>query len=624
MDGRTRITARLAALGAFLALAPPAAAAGLSYGSITEFPGVDGPDDVVLGDLNGDGRLDAVTSARSAGKLVVMLGDGRGQLGAARDEGTGSGISRLALGDLNADGNLDAVAANFTDGTVSRFHGNGRGGFTQQGSLTAGTGAYGVALGNFGGDANVDIAVPNSGAGTVSVFIAPSNTKTDLPAGTSPDAVAAADFNGDGRTDLAAANFDSNNVSVWLQQVGGGFGAQTPYAMPGTRNPQGLVALDADGDGDVDLATANSIGARGTVLPGNGNGTFGAGTDLPGGGTGYDVAAEDMNGDGRDDLVISALSTAAVYLAQAGGGFAAPITMNVAQNATGAAAGDMNGDGNADVVTGGTIEDVLVVALADAVPAFGTTPGGLAFGTQPIWTVGAPQSIGFANQGPGRLDPASVAVAGANPDDFIVSGDGCTGAHLMVGEGCTVHVRFAPTGTGARGALLQMHSNGDPAVSSATLTGTGGAAIADGTDGANGTDGADGAAGPAGPTGPAGATGANGSDGVPGPTGPAGPRGPAGRDAVVRCRPGRLVRGRVKVTCRVVLVAPRTARSVRVRLSRNGVLYATGSATPARGSATVPMRLRRGLRRARYVLTVVTTDRRGRRSFTRYPASLGR
>src|SRR6266446_7633491 len=47
--------------------------------------------------------------------------------------------------------------------------------------------------------------------------------RRDLAAGRSPDSVAVGDFNGDGRLDLATANFDSNDVSVLLGNGDGSF-----------------------------------------------------------------------------------------------------------------------------------------------------------------------------------------------------------------------------------------------------------------------------------------------------------------------------------------------------------------------------------------------------------------
>ena len=72
----------------------------------------DSPNAVALGDLNGDGWVDIVTSHwgdspwRSGG-VSVLLGNGDGTFATKLDYLAGGGS--LALGDLNGDGRLDIV-----------------------------------------------------------------------------------------------------------------------------------------------------------------------------------------------------------------------------------------------------------------------------------------------------------------------------------------------------------------------------------------------------------------------------------------------------------------------------------------------------------------------------------
>ncbi len=70
-----------------------------------------------------------------------------------------------------------------------------------------------------------------------------------------PTAVTLADFNGDGALDVAVANSDSDNVSVLFGVGDGTFESSINHpAGSGIFGPQGVVAADLDGDGDVDLA----------------------------------------------------------------------------------------------------------------------------------------------------------------------------------------------------------------------------------------------------------------------------------------------------------------------------------------------------------------------------------
>src|SRR5689334_10247051 len=94
------------------------------------------------------------------------------------------------------------------------------------------------------------------------------------PAGASPRSVAVGDFNGDGALDMATANSDGNSVTVLLGSRTGGFtaAAGSPFAV-GTR-PQSVSVGDFNGDGKHDLAVANSGSNNVTVLLGNGAGAF--------------------------------------------------------------------------------------------------------------------------------------------------------------------------------------------------------------------------------------------------------------------------------------------------------------------------------------------------------------
>ncbi len=119
--------------------------------------------------------------------------------------------------------------------------------------------------------------------------------------GTSPLAVASADFNGDGRLDLATANSSSNNVSVMLGNADGTFqAAQTSATGTG---PLSLAVGDFNADGKLDLATANAGDV--SVLLGNGNGTLQAPASINIGTSPSSVAVGDFNGDGKLDLGVA-------------------------------------------------------------------------------------------------------------------------------------------------------------------------------------------------------------------------------------------------------------------------------------------------------------------------------
>lgn len=79
---------------------------------------------LALCDINGDDNLDVLTTCSSASfnAVGIMLGDGKGNFAAAPtgypQTGTFSLPNGVAVGDVNGDGKLDALVANFGSSTL--------------------------------------------------------------------------------------------------------------------------------------------------------------------------------------------------------------------------------------------------------------------------------------------------------------------------------------------------------------------------------------------------------------------------------------------------------------------------------------------------------------------------
>jgi uncharacterized repeat protein (TIGR01451 family) len=127
--------------------------------------------------------------------------------------------------------------------------------------------------------------------------------------GTGTFAVASGDFNGDGSVDLVSANRTSNNVSIILGAGDGTFGPPAFFGLGTGTSPSYVVAADLDGDGDLDLVTTNEGSSNVSVLAGNGDGTFGAAANFStvGGSGASAVAVGEFHGASSPflDLVVS-------------------------------------------------------------------------------------------------------------------------------------------------------------------------------------------------------------------------------------------------------------------------------------------------------------------------------
>jgi Ca2+-binding RTX toxin-like protein len=120
------------------------------------------------------------------------------------------------------------------------------------------------------------------------------------PAGVYPQAVVAADFNGDGRLDLATANGD-NTVSVLLGNADGTFQGAVNAATGA--NPRSLAVGDFNGDGKLDVVTTNAGDV--SLLLGNGDGTLGPPAGIDVGSDPQSLAVGDFNADGKLDLGVT-------------------------------------------------------------------------------------------------------------------------------------------------------------------------------------------------------------------------------------------------------------------------------------------------------------------------------
>jgi len=120
--------------------------------------------EVVLGDLDGDGDLDAIDANTLVQPNLVWTNDGNGSFtetqvlnGSIGDDQSHS----VALGDLDGDGDLDIMFGNNGNNTVWTNDGNGT--FTDSGQALGETLSWGVALGDLDGDGDLDAMIANNG-----------------------------------------------------------------------------------------------------------------------------------------------------------------------------------------------------------------------------------------------------------------------------------------------------------------------------------------------------------------------------------------------------------------------------------------------------------------------------
>jgi len=308
---------------------------------------------IVIADVNGDGKLDAVVTHLCAGydscgngAVSVLLGNGNGTFQTAHVSDAGVPQSFfLALADVNGDGKVDAMVADRIAATsgapaqVSVMLGNGDGTF-QTGVTYSGGGiqTYSLAVADFNGDGKTDIAVANycahaspncnvAGGGSVGVLlgVGDGTFQTAVSYGSGGAfsyAIAAADINHDGKVDLVAANqctsggCNTGAIGVLLGKGDGTFQTVVSYTAIGSET-DGINIADVNGDGNPDVLVSNyCVDAEADcvnttdggvdIFVGNGDGTFQSPVALDSGAPqAYAVTTADLNGDSLPDILVT-------------------------------------------------------------------------------------------------------------------------------------------------------------------------------------------------------------------------------------------------------------------------------------------------------------------------------
>ena len=324
-----------------------------------------GPNALVIGDLNGDDNPDLLTANYDevVRSISVLLNRGDGTFKAKVDYALGRESHSFAVGDLNGDGHPDLA---ITDGarTVSVLFNGGDGGFGVKRAYRIRFQPTSIALGDLNGDRRTDLVT--GGQSSVSVLLnrGDEDFEPELDYRTGGGSVKIADLNGDRRADLLTANL--HNVSVLLNRGDGSFTVRRDYR---TGRFPSVETADLNGDRRPDLVTANVAAATVTVLLNKGNGSFRARRDYRTGRRSAEpaptsVAIDDVNGDRKPDLVTANYgdaNTVSVLLNKGNGSFRARREYRTGRLPISIAIGDLDGDRKPDLVTANQLSGNLSV-----------------------------------------------------------------------------------------------------------------------------------------------------------------------------------------------------------------------------------------------------------------------
>jgi len=174
--------------------------------------------------------------------------------------------------------------------------------------------------------------------------------------------LATADLNGDGHVDVATADQDNDLVSIFL---GEGNGSLTPAGMVAVGDYPNCVRVgDLDQNGTQDLVVACSNSNQVSILWGAGDGTFPNRTDVAAPGFPLSVAVGDLEGsDPYPDFAVATNNGTIWVFRNTGGTIGAPSSLSIIQTAWAISIDDMNVDGHNDIIVSGYYEAKMSVFL---------------------------------------------------------------------------------------------------------------------------------------------------------------------------------------------------------------------------------------------------------------------
>jgi hypothetical protein len=253
-----------------------------------------------------------------------------------------------------------------------------------------------------------------------------------VPVGATPHSLSLGDVDGDGDLDLLTANTGGNTVSVRRNDGHGAYSGLAEVLVG--KGPYKVVLADVDGDSDLDLLTVNTGVATVSVRLNDGSGNFSGGSDPVQGTSAYTLAVGDVDADGDLDFVVSTNIgySIAVYFNNGAGTFSRVLQPQDLDGAQALVLADVDGDGDLDLLGTSPDNNRVQIGFNNGTGRFGGV------GASTWFTVGrVPWSLAVADvDADGDLDVLTGNSEGKSASVRLNNGRGgfSGGSEVAVGQ----------------------------------------------------------------------------------------------------------------------------------------------------------------------------------------------